>query len=126
MTSTAILTEDATTIVAEEGSRFSWGVAIAGAIAATATTFFVHDGFMPEVASDAAILFGYVEAQQPCLPDEPPRLAIDVVLGAPAGFVRDHLGFYEPRNGIAECDQIIVHPVGGVLREHGAISLCTW
>jgi hypothetical protein len=41
MTSTAILTEDATTIVAEEGSRFSWGVAIAGAIAATATTFFL-------------------------------------------------------------------------------------
>lgn len=41
MTSTAILTEDATTIVEEEGSRFSWGVAIAGAIAATATTFFL-------------------------------------------------------------------------------------
>lgn len=41
MTSTAILTEDATTIVAEEGSRFSWGIAIAGAIAATATTAFL-------------------------------------------------------------------------------------
>jgi hypothetical protein len=41
MTSTAILTEDATTIVAEEGSRFSWGIAIAGAVAATATTFFL-------------------------------------------------------------------------------------
>jgi hypothetical protein len=41
MTSTAFLTEDATTIVAEESSRFSWGVAIAGAVAATATTFFL-------------------------------------------------------------------------------------
>ena len=41
MTSTAILTEDATTIVAEEGSRLSWGIAIAGAVAATATTFFL-------------------------------------------------------------------------------------
>ena len=41
MTSTAILTEDATTIVAEEGSRFSWGIAIAGAVAATATTAFL-------------------------------------------------------------------------------------
>src|ERR1700749_2178268 len=41
MTSTAILTGDATTIVEEEGSRFSWGIAIAGAVAATATTFFL-------------------------------------------------------------------------------------
>jgi len=41
MTSTAILTEDATTIVAEEQTRFKWGVAIAGAVAATATTFFL-------------------------------------------------------------------------------------
>src|ERR1700748_3658110 len=41
MTSTAILTEDATTIVEEEGSRFSWGIAIAGVVAATATTFFL-------------------------------------------------------------------------------------
>jgi hypothetical protein len=41
MTSTAILTEDATTIVADEHSRFSWGVAIAGAVAAIATTAFL-------------------------------------------------------------------------------------
>ena len=39
MTSTAVLTEDSTTIVAEEGNRFSWGITIAGAVAATATTF---------------------------------------------------------------------------------------
>jgi len=41
MANTAILTEDSTTIVAEEPNRFNWGVAIAGAIAAVATTFFL-------------------------------------------------------------------------------------
>lgn len=41
MINTAVLTEDSTTIVADEGSRFSWGVTIAGAVAATATTFFL-------------------------------------------------------------------------------------
>jgi hypothetical protein len=41
MTSTAILTEDSTTIVAEEDNRFRWGIAIAGAIGATATSFFL-------------------------------------------------------------------------------------
>lgn len=41
MTSTAVLTEDSTTIVAEDKNRFSWGIVIAGAVAATATTFFL-------------------------------------------------------------------------------------
>jgi hypothetical protein len=41
MTSTAILTEDSTTIVADDGPRFSWGITIAGAVAATATSFFL-------------------------------------------------------------------------------------
>jgi hypothetical protein len=41
MTTAAVLTEDSTTIVAEPGSRFSWGITIAGAVAATATTFFL-------------------------------------------------------------------------------------
>jgi hypothetical protein len=41
MTSTAVVTEDATTIVADEQARFNWGAVIAGAIAATATTFFL-------------------------------------------------------------------------------------
>src|SRR3954470_15238361 len=41
MTSTAIVTEDTTTIVAEEQAHFNWGVAIVGAVAATATTFFL-------------------------------------------------------------------------------------
>lgn len=41
MTSTAILTEDTATIVAEEQSPFCWGVVIAGAFAATATTLFL-------------------------------------------------------------------------------------
>lgn len=41
MSSTAVLTEDTTTIVAEEANRFRWGVAIAGAFAATATTLFL-------------------------------------------------------------------------------------
>ena len=41
MTSTAILTDDTTTIVAEEPSPFRWGVVIAGAFAATATTLFL-------------------------------------------------------------------------------------
>jgi hypothetical protein len=41
MTSTAILTEDSATIVADEGSRFSWSVSIAGAAAALATSFFL-------------------------------------------------------------------------------------
>ncbi|HZQ41095.1 MAG TPA: hypothetical protein VFA87_09880 [Rhizomicrobium sp.] len=41
MTSTAILTDDTTAIVAEEEHRFRWGVVIAGAFAATATTLFL-------------------------------------------------------------------------------------
>jgi hypothetical protein len=41
MTSTAILAEDATALVEEACSRFSWGVAIAGAMTAIATTFFL-------------------------------------------------------------------------------------
>ncbi|MBV9550264.1 MAG: hypothetical protein JO256_11395 [Alphaproteobacteria bacterium] len=41
MTSTAVLTEDSATIVAEEGGRFSWAITLAGAVAATATTFFL-------------------------------------------------------------------------------------
>jgi hypothetical protein len=41
MTSTAVLTEDAATIVAEDRPRFSWGIAIAGAVAAIATSFFL-------------------------------------------------------------------------------------
>ena len=41
MTSTAILTDDTATIVAEEENPFRWGVVIAGAFAATATTFFL-------------------------------------------------------------------------------------
>ncbi len=41
MTSTAVLTEDSTTIVADDGPRFSWGITIAGAVAATATSFFL-------------------------------------------------------------------------------------
>ena len=41
MTSTAILTDDTTTIVADEEKGFRWGIAIAGAIAAIATSFFL-------------------------------------------------------------------------------------
>jgi hypothetical protein len=41
MTNTAILTETGATIVAEETGRFHWGIAIAGAVAATATSFFL-------------------------------------------------------------------------------------
>ena len=41
MTNTAILTETGATIVAEEVGRFRWGIAIAGAVAATATSFFL-------------------------------------------------------------------------------------
>jgi len=41
MTNTAILTEAGATVVAEETGRFQWSVAIAGAVAATATSFFL-------------------------------------------------------------------------------------
>lgn len=41
MTSTAVLTESGATIVADEERRFHWGAAIAGALAATATTLFL-------------------------------------------------------------------------------------
>ena len=41
MTSTAILTDDTATIVAEEENSFRWGIVIAGAFAATATTLFL-------------------------------------------------------------------------------------
>ncbi len=41
MTSTAIRAEDTATIVTEEGARFSWKIAIAGAVAAIATSFFL-------------------------------------------------------------------------------------
>ena len=41
MTSPAILTDDSATIVAEEEDKVRWGIAIAGAIAAIATTLFL-------------------------------------------------------------------------------------
>ena len=41
MISTAIVTDDTTAIVAEEENEFRWGTVIAGAFAATATTFFL-------------------------------------------------------------------------------------
>lgn len=41
MTSTTILTEDSAAVVSDEGSRFNWGVAIVGAVAAVAVTFFL-------------------------------------------------------------------------------------
>ena len=41
MSNTAVVTDDSAVIVADEGSRFSWGITIAGAAAATATTFFL-------------------------------------------------------------------------------------
>lgn len=41
MSNTAVVTEDGTMIVAEDTNRFGWGITIAGAIAATATTFFL-------------------------------------------------------------------------------------
>ena len=41
MTSTAILTDNSATIVAEEEDKVRWGIAIAGAIAAIATTLFL-------------------------------------------------------------------------------------
>src|SRR5689334_5178451 len=88
--------------------------ALTEAADAAAAQLFVHDCFMPEVASGSAILVGYVEAQQPCLTQQPPRFAIDVVLRAPAGLMGNHLGFHEPSDRIAERSQVIVHPVGGV------------
>jgi hypothetical protein len=41
MTSTTILTDDTATVVAEEGHRLSWGIILAGAVAAVATSFFL-------------------------------------------------------------------------------------
>jgi hypothetical protein len=41
MTSTTVLMDDAATVVADESSRFSWGITIAGAVVATATSFFL-------------------------------------------------------------------------------------
>lgn len=41
MTSTAILTDDTATVVSDDGARFNWGVAIVGAVAAVAVTFFL-------------------------------------------------------------------------------------
>lgn len=41
MSSTAILTDDTATVISEEKRRFDWGAAIAGAIAATAVSFFL-------------------------------------------------------------------------------------
>jgi hypothetical protein len=41
MTSTAVLTDDSTTIVTDNDRRVRWGAIIAGALAATATSFFL-------------------------------------------------------------------------------------
>ena len=41
MTTTAVLSEDSTTIVQDEGSRFEWAAVVAGAIIGTAITFFL-------------------------------------------------------------------------------------
>ena len=41
MTTTTVLSEDTATIVGDDASRFNWGAAIAGAVIATAVTFFL-------------------------------------------------------------------------------------
>ena len=41
MTTTTVLSEDTATIVSDDASRFNWGAAIAGAVIATAVTFFL-------------------------------------------------------------------------------------
>src|SRR5579872_4604898 len=41
MTTTAVLSEDTTTIVRDDGSRFEWGTVVAGAIIGTAIPFFL-------------------------------------------------------------------------------------
>jgi hypothetical protein len=41
MTTTTVLSEDTATIVGDDVSRFNWGAAIAGAVIATAVTFFL-------------------------------------------------------------------------------------
>ena len=41
MTTTAVLSEDTTTIIQDEGSRFEWAAVVAGAIIGTAITFFL-------------------------------------------------------------------------------------
>jgi hypothetical protein len=41
MTTTTVLSEDAATIIGEESGRFNWGATIAGAVIATAVTFFL-------------------------------------------------------------------------------------
>src|ERR1700722_16154619 len=41
MTTTTVLSEDSATIVGEDAGRFNWGATIAGALIATAVTFFL-------------------------------------------------------------------------------------
>ena len=88
----------------------------------SSANLFVHHGLMSEVAAHATVLLRNVEAQQPCLADEPPSVAVDVVLRSPPRVMRKHLGFDESRDGIAECGQVVVHPRGGVLQWHRCVS----
>jgi hypothetical protein len=81
---------------------------------AAAIQLFIDNGFVSEVAATATVLLGYVEAQQTGLADQLPGVAIDVVLSSPAGVVREHFGLDKSRDGIAECRQVIIHPIGAV------------
>ncbi len=75
---------------------------------------FVDDRLVPEVTAPAAVFLGYVQAQQAGLANELPGFAIDVMLCPPAGIVGQHFGFDEPRDGIAECGQVVIHPIGAL------------
>ncbi|HVZ27706.1 MAG TPA: hypothetical protein VG798_03540 [Rhizomicrobium sp.] len=81
MTSTAILTEDGTAIVAEEAPRFSWSVTITGAVAATATTFFL-------ITLGAGVGLAFLT-----LPVSVPRATTFLTMGAIWFFASQAFGF---------------------------------
>jgi hypothetical protein len=55
----------------------------------------IHDRLMSEVPAHAAVGFGDIRAQKAIATGREPNRAIDMMLFAPAGVVRHHLGFDE-------------------------------
>src|SRR3974390_2299145 len=72
--------------------------------------FFVQHGFMAKIPAGAAILGGYVGAQQPHRAGLAPYFLAHVLLFAPLRLIRHHFRIDETRNRVAKDRKILIHP----------------
>ena len=78
----------------------------------------VHHCLVAEVAASAAVFGRHIQQQQAGVACLARGFAIHVMLLAPAGIVRNHLGFNEAYDGVAEDLEVVVHP-GNDIGIHG-------